>query len=50
MKEETNNQIVQMSEAAITNEALQEWNKRIGASLRIGNIFNQFVSYEAIRN
>ncbi len=40
----------QMSEGLITNEALAEWKKRIGVSLRIGNVFNQFASKEAIRN
>ena len=33
----------QMSEGLITNEALAEWKKRIGISLRIGNIFNRFI-------
>ena len=41
--------IAQMSEGTITNEGLEDWNERIGASLRIGNTFNQFVSYEAIK-
>ena len=40
----------QMSEGLITNEALEEWKQRIGVSLRIGNIFNQLASKEAIRN
>lgn len=39
-----------LSEGVITSEALAEWENRIGAKLRIGNIFNQNVSYEAIRN
>ena len=41
---------VKMSESVITDEALQEWTQRIGVKLRIGNIFNQLASYEAIRN
>ena len=40
----------QISEGQITNEALKEWEKRIGVNLRIGNIYNQYVSREAIRN
>ena len=39
-----------LAEASITNEVLEEWEERIGMNLRIGNIFNQNVSYEAIRN
>lgn len=39
----------QMSEGIIANDVLEDWNKRIGASLRIGNIYNQFVTYEAIK-
>jgi len=45
-----NTSSAQMSEGLITNEALEEWRKRIGVSLRIGNVFNQFASKEAIRN
>lgn len=40
----------QMSEGLITGEALEEWKERIGLKLRVGNIFNETVSYEAIRN
>lgn len=39
-----------MAEATLTDEWVTEWQKRIGLDLRIGNIFNQTVSYEAIRN
>ena len=39
-----------ISEGFITNEALEEWKQRIGVKLRIGNVFNQYVSKEAIRN
>src|SRR4030042_856551 len=42
--------IVKMAEGTITNEALEDWQKRIGVDLHIGNIFNQTVSFEAIRN
>ncbi len=44
-KEET---IAPMSEGIINDEALSEWNKRIGLSLRVNNTFNQFVNFEAI--
>jgi len=40
----------QISEGHITSEALEEWEKRISVKLRIGNIFNQYVSKEAVRN
>jgi hypothetical protein len=49
VKVEEKESIAQMSEGTISNEVLTEWNKRIGASLRVGNTFNQFVSLEAIR-
>ena len=39
-----------MTEGLITNEALEAWRERIGVKLRIGNIFNQYASKEAIRN
>ena len=40
----------QMSEGLITSPALEDWKERIGVNLRIGNIFNQLASKEAIRN
>ena len=39
-----------MSEGRITSQALEDWKERIGVNLRIGNIFNQLASKEAIRN
>jgi len=39
-----------MAETYITDERLTDWEKRIGMDLRVGNIYNQTVSYEAIRN
>jgi acyl dehydratase len=42
--------VAKISEGLVTSEALEEWKERIGVKLRIGNIFNQFVSREAIRN
>ena len=43
-------EVAQMAEAVLSDEALTDWEKRIGLSLRIGNIFNRTASYEAIRN
>jgi acyl dehydratase len=40
---------VKMSEGQITKEALEEWKKRIGLSLRISNIFNEMASKDNIR-
>ncbi len=40
---------VQLSEGLITDEALEEWKKRIGAKLRIGNIFNELVCRDSLR-
>ena len=39
----------EMAEGLITDEALEEWRKRIGIKLRIGNIFNELASKDAIR-
>ena len=39
-----------LAEGKISNKALTEWEDRIGLDLRIGNIFNRTVSFEAIRN
>jgi len=39
-----------LSEGFITSEALEEWKERIGVKLRVGNVFNQLASREAIRN
>jgi len=39
-----------LPEGVLTNEALEEWKERVGLKLRISAIFNQTVSYEAIRN
>lgn len=38
-----------MAEGLITDEALEEWRKRIGTKLRIRNIFNELASKDAIR-
>jgi acyl dehydratase len=50
MAEKTGQGIAPMAESIITNEALEDWENRIGLSLHLGNIFNRTVSYEAIRN
>jgi len=39
-----------LAEGEINNEVLKEWESRIGLDLRVGNIFNQYVSQESIRN
>jgi len=43
-------EIAQMAEAVLSDEALTDWAKRIGLDLRISNVFNRTASYEAIRN
>ncbi|MCL0048546.1 MaoC family dehydratase N-terminal domain-containing protein, partial [Dehalococcoidia bacterium] len=43
-------EIAAMAEAVLSDEALRDWEKRIGLSLRIGNVFNRTASFEAIRN
>jgi len=43
-------EIAQLSESALTDEALKAWEKRIGLELRISGVFNQTASLEAIRN
>ncbi|NQT67949.1 MAG: MaoC family dehydratase N-terminal domain-containing protein [Desulfobacteraceae bacterium] len=50
MADNTEKQIAQISENVLTDENLTEWKKRVGLEFRIGNIFNQTASYEAIRN
>lgn len=39
-----------LPEAELTNEMLEEYKDRVGLELRVSNVFNQTVSYEAIRN
>ena len=46
----TKKQVAEVSEGSITPEALEEWKDRIGLKFRVGNVFNQSLSYEAIRN
>jgi len=40
--------VAPMAEGTISNAAVEEWENRIGAKLRISQIFNKTVSYEAI--
>lgn len=40
--------VAQMSEGIIDDEVLSEWSKRIGLELRVNNVYNQFVTPEAI--
>lgn len=39
-----------LPEAELSSEMMEAYKDRIGLSLRVGNVFNQTVSYEAIRN
>ena len=50
MTRKTEAEIAQLHENALTDATLTDWEKRIGLELRVGNVFNQTVSYEAIRN
>jgi acyl dehydratase len=50
MTEKTTEEIAPVSEGVLDDASLTEWQKRIGLELRVGNVYNQTVSYEAIRN
>ena len=50
MTEETNVAAAKVSEAVLDDETLTSWQDRIGVELRVSSVFNQTVSYEAIRN
>lgn len=41
---------IQIAEGLLSDEALTAWETRIGLDMRISNVFNRNVSYEAIRN
>jgi len=49
-REKIEKQVAQLSEGTLTDEWVTEWEDRIGVDLRVSNVFNQNVSYEAIRN
>ena len=40
---EMSEEIAELAEAVLSNEALTDWENRIGLSLRINNIFNRTV-------
>lgn len=42
--------VARVAEAVLNDEALTEWEKRIGLELRVSSVYNQTVSPEAIRN
>lgn len=50
MIEKSEAEVAQLAEAVLDDETLTEWQKRLGLQLRVGNVFNQTVSYEGIRN
>lgn len=43
-------EVAPVAEGVLDDAALTEWQKRIGVKLRVGNVFNQNASYEAMRN
>ncbi len=43
-------EVAHVAEAALSDEAITEWEKRIGLELRVSNVFNSTVSPESIRN
>lgn len=43
-------EVAHVAEASLTSEAIKEWEKRIGLELRVSNVYNSTVSFEAIRN
>lgn len=50
MTEKGRDFVAPMAEGTISSAALEDWENRIGAKLRISQVFNKTVSYEAIRN
>jgi len=47
---EQDEELAPMAEGLITDEALERWRHRIGTRLRVGNIFNELASKDAIRH
>ncbi len=43
-------EVAHVAEAVLDEKTLIDWQKRLGLELRVGNVFNQAVSYESIRN
>ncbi|MFC1966838.1 MaoC family dehydratase N-terminal domain-containing protein [Chloroflexota bacterium] len=50
MTKESDLEVAHIAEAVLDDATLTEWGKRLGLELRVSNVFNQTVSYEAIRN
>jgi len=50
MSEKKQELAAQLAEANLTDKWITEWEDRIGLDLRVGNVFNQHASCEAIRN
>lgn len=50
MAEEPEENVARLAEAVLDDSTLTDWQKRLGLELRVGSVFNQTVSYEAIRN
>lgn len=50
MTEKKKDAAANLAEATLSDVWVTEWEDRIGLDLRVGNIFNQHASYEAIRN
>lgn len=50
MAEKSQTEVAQVAEAIFEARTLTDWQKRLGLELRVSNVFNQTVSYEAIRN
>ncbi len=45
-----NSRVARVAEATLDDTTLTDWEQRLGLELRVGQVFNQTVSYEAIRN
>lgn len=50
MAEKSEAEVARLAEAVLDDKTLTDWERRIGLELRVGNVFNRTVSYEAIRN
>ena len=50
MREKPKTEAAHVAEAVLDDKRLTDWEERLGLELRVTNVFNQTVSYEAIRN
>jgi len=50
MAEEPGESVAHLTEAVLDDSILTDWQKRLGLELRVGSVFNQTASYEAIRD